>query len=124
MGRIVDGPVSAETEVRSTIAGARRLASEARGGAEGANRRHQQTVVLIEIADRIFSLAGALREAGLNPPPLAGEALDALQRNLEGAPETRLNSGASRRGWRIRRRAKPRRRASTPAGSRGAWRRN
>ena len=83
-GRIVAGPVSAETVVRSTIASARQLASEARGGAEGANRHHQQTVVLIEIADRLFSLAGALREAGLNPPPLAAEALDALQRNLEG----------------------------------------
>ncbi len=91
MGRIVDGPVSAETEVRSTIAGARRLASEARGGAEGANRRHQQTVVLIEIADRIFSLAGALREAGLTPPPLAPRS--------PGRPSTRCSAI-----WRGRRR--------------------
>ena len=82
-GRIVAGPVSAETKVRSTIASARRLAAQARGGADGARRLHQKIVVLIEIADRLFSLAGALREAGLAPPPLAAEALEALQQSLE-----------------------------------------
>ena len=89
-GRVVAaGPVSAETEVRSTIASARRLASVSRGGADGANRVHQQTVVLIEFADRLFSLAGAMREAGLSPPPLAAEALEALRQSLEGRGDPR-----------------------------------
>ena len=82
-GRTVVGPVSAETEVRSTIADSRRLAAQARGGPDAANRRHQRTVVLIEEADRLYSLAGALREAGVAAPPLAAEALSGL-RSLEG----------------------------------------
>jgi len=83
-GRTLVGPVSAETEVRSTIADSRRLAAQARGGADAANRRHQRTVVLIEEADRLYSLAGALREAGVTAPPLAAEALSGLRRSLEG----------------------------------------
>ena len=82
-GTIAAGPVSAETAVRSTIANARRLAAQARGGADGARGRHQQTVVLIESADRLFSLAGALREAGLSPPPFTEQALGALAQSLE-----------------------------------------
>lgn len=81
-GRTAVGPISAETEVRSTIAHARGIAAEARGEAAGAKQAHLRTILLIESADRLFSLGGALREAALSPPPLTAEALAVLQETL------------------------------------------
>ncbi len=82
-GRNAGKTLFAETEVRQTIAGARRLAAQAQGGADASNRNHQRVVVLIEIAERLFSLAAALLEAGASPPAHAQEAFEALYRNLE-----------------------------------------
>ena len=78
------GPVSIETEVRGAIAEARRAAAQARGAAQGTSRGNQRTLVLIEIADRLFSLGGALREARAAPPDGAPAALRAIAGTLDG----------------------------------------
>ncbi|WP_162501360.1 FUSC family protein [Methylobacterium crusticola] len=78
------GPISSETRVRAAIADARRTAAEIRGRAPGSSRVGQQSLVLVEIADRLFSLAGALREDGCLPPSRFRQATTALAAALEG----------------------------------------
>jgi uncharacterized membrane protein YccC len=61
-----DGPpdlMSSETPVRATIAEARRVAAELRRSQHAWSGVAQRSVVLIELADRLFSLGSALREA-------------------------------------------------------------
>jgi uncharacterized membrane protein YccC len=60
----VEGPEPPEPRVRGAIAEARRLAAQVRHAALGVSRANQRTLMLIESADRLFSLVGALREAG------------------------------------------------------------
>ena len=55
--------VSSETNVRATIAEARRVGAELRRGQHGWSGAAQRNLVLIEIADRLFALAAVLREA-------------------------------------------------------------
>ncbi len=55
-------PVSSETRVRAAIAEARRVGAELRRGQHGWSGAAQRNLVLIEIADRLFSLAALLRE--------------------------------------------------------------
>ena len=64
--------VSPETNVRATIAEARRIAGALRRGQHGWSPVAQRLLVLIEIAERLFALAALLREgAGLDPVPSA-----------------------------------------------------
>src|SRR5262249_51799364 len=74
-GGTAKGPVTPETTVRSAIAEARRVAAEIRSAEQEAGSVYRRAVVLIEIADRLFSLMSALREAGGAAPPLFGPAV-------------------------------------------------
>lgn len=87
------GAISPETRVRSAIAEARRMASQVRGAAQASSRANQRHLVLIEMADRLFSLTGAFLEEGRTPPPLFREAALAIASALEGkAPESELRA--------------------------------
>jgi len=62
--------ISSETNVRATIAEARRIAGALRRGQHGWSLIAQRLLVLIEIAERLFALAALLREgAGLASIP-------------------------------------------------------
>jgi uncharacterized membrane protein YccC len=54
--------ISPETCLRVTLAEARRVAAQLRRRQHGSSQAGQQLVILIEIADRLFSLAAVLRE--------------------------------------------------------------
>ncbi|MBS0560165.1 MAG: FUSC family protein [Proteobacteria bacterium] len=73
-----------EPRVRGAIAEARRLAAQARQSAVGASRVNQRALVLIEIADRLYSVIGAMRETGAPPVPGCRDALLAIARGIEG----------------------------------------
>jgi uncharacterized membrane protein YccC len=68
--------VSPETRVRTEIADARQLAADLRRGQRGWSRVVARQIALIELADRVFSLAAVLRDAG--EPGAAGPARDGL----------------------------------------------
>ena len=53
-----------EPHARSAIAEAQRLAVQARQTALGTSRANQRALMLIEVADRLFSVIGAMREIG------------------------------------------------------------
>jgi hypothetical protein len=53
-----------ETCVRAAILEARRLAAQARQATVGTSRVNQRALMLIDIADRLFSIIGAARETG------------------------------------------------------------
>ena len=79
-----------EPRVRGAIAEARRLAAQARQAAHGTSRLNQRALVLIEIADRLFSVIGAMRETG--QPQVSGSksALLAIAAVLGGARPAEL----------------------------------
>jgi uncharacterized membrane protein YccC len=54
--------ISPETRLRATLAEARRIAAQLRRRQHGSSQAGQRLVMLIEIADRLFSLAAVLRE--------------------------------------------------------------
>lgn len=73
-----------EPRVRLAIAEARRLAAQARQAAHGTSRLDQRALVLIEIADRLFSVIGAMRETGQLPVSECKTALLAIVAVLTG----------------------------------------
>ena len=89
---------SDETRVRSAITDARALAVETRRRQAAASRPVQRLVVLIELADRIFSLASVLAEVGVTPsataPPSADGAEPRPTRAHDGAEPWPLAEGA------------------------------
>lgn len=84
-GGTAKGPVTPQTTVRSAIAEARRVAAEVRSGEQEAGSVYRRAVILIEIADRLFSLMTALRETGGAAPPLFGPVVAAIADALRGA---------------------------------------
>src|SRR5262249_46999544 len=84
-GGTAKGPVTPETTVRSAIAEARRVAAEVRSAEQEAGSVYRRAVLLIEIADRLFSLMSALRETGGAAPPRFGPAVVAIAGPLPGA---------------------------------------
>jgi uncharacterized membrane protein YccC len=70
--------------VRGAIAQARRLALQARQAARGTSRVNRRALMLIEIADRLFSVIGAMRETGHPPIPGCKAALLAIAAALGG----------------------------------------
>jgi len=73
-----------EQHVRGAIAEARRLAAQARQSMSGPSRANQRVLVLIEVADRLYSLTGALRETGEPLVPACKSTLLVVARFLEG----------------------------------------
>ena len=73
-----------EPRVRGAIAEARRRVAEARQSAAGASRVNQRALVLIEIADRLYSVIGAMRETGAPPVPGCKDALLAVAHGIGG----------------------------------------
>jgi len=76
-----------ETRVRSAIAEARRLSVQTRRATLGTSRINQRALVLIEIADRLYSVIGAARETGEKPIPECRTALLTVARILDGQAE-------------------------------------
>ncbi|HUA24226.1 MAG TPA: FUSC family protein [Steroidobacteraceae bacterium] len=79
-----EGAAQSEPRVRNAIAEARRLAAQARQVVVGASLTSQQSLVLIEIADRLYSVLGAMRETDQPLMPGCKTALLAIARTLEG----------------------------------------
>ena len=73
-----------EPRVRGAIAEARRLAAQARQAAVGTSRVNRRAVMLIEMADRLFSIVGAMRETGQPPIPGCKTALLAIAGAVSG----------------------------------------
>jgi uncharacterized membrane protein YccC len=73
-----------ETRVRAAIAEARRRAEQTRRAAFGTSRINQRAFVLIEIADRLYSIIGAMREIGETPIPECKPALLTIAGVLDG----------------------------------------
>src|SRR5215813_1342273 len=84
-GGTAKGPVTPETTVRSAIAEARRVAAEVRPAEQEAGSVYRRAGVLLEVADRLFSLMSALRETGDVTPSLFGPAVVAIAGALRGA---------------------------------------
>ena len=64
-----DGPETPEQRVRGAIAGARRVAAQAQQNAGGMSRVNQRALMLIEVADRLYSIIAAMRETDEPPIP-------------------------------------------------------
>lgn len=64
-----DGPEPPEQRVRGVIAEARRLAAQAQQNAGGMSRVNQRALMLIEVADRLYSIIAAMRET--DEPPIS-----------------------------------------------------
>jgi uncharacterized membrane protein YccC len=76
-------PVSPETGVRTAIAEARRSGAELRRGQQAWSGVAQRNLLLIEIADRLFSFAAVLRERpkpAMEPNPSLAALGDAISR--------------------------------------------
>jgi uncharacterized membrane protein YccC len=73
-----------EPRVRSAIAEARRLAAQARQTGGGPSRLDQRIPILIEMADGLYSLIGAMRETGQQPIFACKEALLAIAGAVDG----------------------------------------
>ena len=79
-----EGLVPPEPRVRGAIAEGRRLAAQTRQAAQGTSRINRRALMLIEIADRLFSVIGAAREAGQPQIPGCKTALLAIAGVLGG----------------------------------------
>lgn len=73
-----------EPRVRTAIAEARRLVTQRRKTNGSASRINQRDLMLIEIADRLFSIIGAMREMSQPPIPECKAALLAIAAHLDG----------------------------------------
>ncbi|MFG1400226.1 FUSC family protein [Roseixanthobacter pseudopolyaromaticivorans] len=80
-------PVSPETRVRSAITEARRVAGQMRGALQAPGAASRKILVLIEIADRLFSLGAAMKEEGAAAPALFLEAMRTIGAALQGRPD-------------------------------------
>jgi uncharacterized membrane protein YccC len=69
-GHRTSGPITPETEIRTTIIEARRIATNIRARQQSASPLHQRLVILTEIADRLFSLSAMHVEIPTQPDEL------------------------------------------------------
>jgi uncharacterized membrane protein YccC len=83
-----ESAITPETRVRDSLIEARRLATLTRARQQGGSDLHRRLVMLIELADRMFSIAALHREigpdgdGGADVPALPVEALHAIARAL------------------------------------------